>query len=464
MRIVKAEAIGHFDRDTKQKRHAIYTLDFQPGGNRLATGGHDSTVKLWNTDSLLHAGGGADGPGDEDKADCLLATLSNHTKSVNIVRWSTDGQYLASGSDDCYILVYRFTPGSYSNSSFGQPANKESWTRCATLQGHTMDVLDLDWSPRQLVASASIDNRVLIWDCKDLCGAERVSHLHAPLRVLALHQNYVKGCSFDPVGKYLATCGSDNLIILWDCDTWEAAETLSGPMKNTPDRTMFRRLSWSPDGQTFCASACVKSQKPVGMVIKRGSWEPAIDLVGHSQTALCCRFCPYVMVSNPPPVDALSSQSDAASAQAPKPRGRASPTCCVVLGDAVGVVSVWVAHQSKAVCVLRDIFDSKASNRAATDISFVRDGKSTIFAVCGMDGSVVIADVGDEFGTHMVRHTQQHTHTHTRIVFFSLRLSLFLSCSLAHPLPFPLRRKTGGRGSGQALQTLLRPRPQGHAV
>jgi hypothetical protein len=24
-----------------------------------------------------------------------------------VVRWSKDGQYLASGSDDCYVLVYK---------------------------------------------------------------------------------------------------------------------------------------------------------------------------------------------------------------------------------------------------------------------------------------------------------------------------------------------------------------------
>lgn len=44
---------------------------------------------------------------DKNIEDILLSTLSNHTKSVNIVRWSRDGYYLASGSDDCYILIYK---------------------------------------------------------------------------------------------------------------------------------------------------------------------------------------------------------------------------------------------------------------------------------------------------------------------------------------------------------------------
>jgi WD40 repeat protein len=47
----------------------------------------------------------------------LLASLCNHTKSVNVVRWSKDGQFLASGSDDCYILVYKLDSSGHSLSS-----------------------------------------------------------------------------------------------------------------------------------------------------------------------------------------------------------------------------------------------------------------------------------------------------------------------------------------------------------
>jgi hypothetical protein len=37
MRIIKADVVGHIDE--KGIRHAVYSLDFQPGGRRLATGG-----------------------------------------------------------------------------------------------------------------------------------------------------------------------------------------------------------------------------------------------------------------------------------------------------------------------------------------------------------------------------------------------------------------------------------------
>jgi hypothetical protein len=91
-------------------------------------------VKLWNIDSLLKS--------PLEAQDSLLATLSAHTKSVNVVRWSKDGRLLASGSDDNYILVHRHTPGAIANQTFGSSngaaKNKETWTRFAA---HTFFLL-----------------------------------------------------------------------------------------------------------------------------------------------------------------------------------------------------------------------------------------------------------------------------------------------------------------------------------
>ena len=85
----------------------------------------DSCVKLWNLDALLS--------NPDHAKDALLATLSSHSKSVNVVRWSKDGKFLASGSDDQYILIHKYTPGAFSSQTFGSAAgavkNKENWSR-----------------------------------------------------------------------------------------------------------------------------------------------------------------------------------------------------------------------------------------------------------------------------------------------------------------------------------------------
>lgn len=295
VKLIKVDSVGHFD-PKKSLRHAIYSIDFQPFGGRLATAGGDCTVKLWNTESIVSQ------QSKELVSDSLLATLSTHSKSVNVVKWSPDSRFLASGSDDCLIIVYRYTPDAISTQPFGSGTvkNKETWSRCFTLQGHTMDVLDICWSPRGILASASVDNKIMIWDFRSQMSSMGLSGTYSspmisPTHILEGHRSFVKGISFDPIGRYLASSGGDNLIILWDCDSWIQLYCLDGPLKNSPDRTIFRRISWAPDGSSLCITAATKSSKPVGMVLKRGSWICIADLVGHDELSVCCKFCPYVL-------------------------------------------------------------------------------------------------------------------------------------------------------------------------
>ena len=411
MHLIKPSAIGHLDE--RGKRHAIYSLDFQPGGPRLATGASDSAVKIWNMETFLSAASnaastmnvsssdnsehyaadanfsGSPMAADEVAGLALLATLRNHTKSVNIVRWNNDGSFLASGSDDCYVLIYKLLSGPAPAAKFGssEASSVEHWSRCAILHGHSMDVLDIDWSPHGLLVSGSIDNTICVWDMRAV-GTPGASVMHNPIQVLRGHESYVKGVAFDPMGKYMVSCGSDNLLCVWDADSWELVVRLDGPMKGSTERacSLFRRISWSPDGQSFSASACTKSGRPVGMIIKRGSWEAGIDLVGHQQPSLSTRFAPYLVA----PVSTMSSEESNGSPTS------AVPLCMVAMGDALGVVSLWTSSSNKAVLVLKDAFEGK--NKAATDIAWARWGGRDAFAVSSMDGTVVVVDVRGQFG------------------------------------------------------------------
>lgn len=270
----------------------------------------DASIKIWNMSALADAAA---------SKEALLATLSTHSKPVNIVRWSRDGRVLASGSDDNYVLIHKYSPGGYAHTTFGSNStnvkNKENWVRCCTLQGHTMDVLDLDWAPNGLLASGSVDNLIMIWNVGYALLNNKA--IISPYRILSGHYSFVKGVSFDPIGQYLVSCGADNLVLVWNCepiegvkkgskksaDDWSVVKELSAPMKNCSDKGMYRRIHWSADGQTVCVSSCVKSGKPVGMVLKRDTWETAADLVGHAATTASCRYCPYVLhiLQTPPP-------------------------------------------------------------------------------------------------------------------------------------------------------------------
>ena len=71
--------------------------------------------------------------------------------------------------------------------------------------------------------------------------------------------------------------------------------------------THTRRVSWAPDGNSLCITGGTKSSKPVGMILLRGSWVCAADLVGHEAPSVCCRFCPYVLAPYVPGAGSSSS-------------------------------------------------------------------------------------------------------------------------------------------------------------
>jgi WD40 repeat protein len=79
-----------------------------------------------------------------------LTTLEGHTKAVNGVAFSPDGQLLATASGDGTVRLWDVATGK----PHGEP-----------LYGHVAAVYDVAFSPdAQLLASASKDAKVRLWD------------------------------------------------------------------------------------------------------------------------------------------------------------------------------------------------------------------------------------------------------------------------------------------------------------
>ena len=94
--------------------------------------------KIWSMYPVLSA---AAESSNEPK---LLSTLNGHVAAVNVVRWSPNGVYLASGSDDKVIYIWvKVLNGSASNSFMSggkkqQEKNIEHWNRVITFASHIM--------------------------------------------------------------------------------------------------------------------------------------------------------------------------------------------------------------------------------------------------------------------------------------------------------------------------------------
>ena len=103
MLIVKPEWVTH--------GNGIYSIDIS--ATRVVTGGGDMKVRVWSLQPML-----AD---DEvgSSSNQLLSTLSDHFGVVHVVRFSPDGKYIASGSDDRLCIVYRLDPNGVAKQTFG---------------------------------------------------------------------------------------------------------------------------------------------------------------------------------------------------------------------------------------------------------------------------------------------------------------------------------------------------------
>ena len=101
MKLVKPVWVSHSGKH-------IYSIHIHPDGTRFATCGHDEKIKVWSTKALKDIS-----KEKNQKTNKLLCTISNHTGSVNCVRFSDDGKLLASGGDDKVVMVYEWRKYSY---------------------------------------------------------------------------------------------------------------------------------------------------------------------------------------------------------------------------------------------------------------------------------------------------------------------------------------------------------------
>ena len=158
---------------------AAFTLQ----GTRVATGGADNTVRIW----------------DAETGESVGEPLQGHEDWVRSVAFSPDGTRIVSGGDDNTVRIWDAETGE----SVGD-----------RLQGHEDWVFSAAYSPDGTRIVSGGDNTVRVWD------AETGEALGEPLRG---HESRVVGVKFSPDGRSIVSHSTDGIVFIWN---GEGAEPL----------------------------------------------------------------------------------------------------------------------------------------------------------------------------------------------------------------------------------------------
>lgn len=302
-------------------RDPVLAIDIQPnppdGVYRLATAGTDTHIVIWQLRILDNGGVSVE----------ALSDLTRHNRAVNAVRFSPDGEVLASADDEAAVILWKKQQESSSDifADDSEKENKEHWTVLKMLRGHLEDVYDLSWSKcSQFLISGSVDNSAILWDV----GKGK------NIALLNDHKGFVQGVTWDPQGQYVATLCSDRNCRIYNTGTkklmykiYKASLPVADAEDNVTERatrlfhddtlkSFCRRLSFSPDGEILLAPSGVLEEESgkitnVTYVFSRHCLsKPVMYLPTKDKYTMAVRFSPILYELKPLPLEEGKEQKE----------------------------------------------------------------------------------------------------------------------------------------------------------
>jgi WD40 repeat protein len=252
------------NQDQNGHTHLIRSIAFSPNTDKprfLISGGDGRTVKLWDWNK------------DQKKWNCQdnLRGYANRVWSVVVFSSKDNEPIFACGCEDNKIYIWNY--------------NERTHIPIHTLSEHT----DWVWSVAfnydgTLLASGSEDKTIGLWQLnqqewhliKPL--ADDTSHETHPLNIT--HTKRVRCVAFHPKKNILASAGNDNKVILWDCKNLNDSNDVEvkDHKKLTSHIDRVLSLAFSPDGRYLASSSRDKTIRLIEILDNNQELKPANEI------------------------------------------------------------------------------------------------------------------------------------------------------------------------------------------
>uniref|UniRef100_A0A1J3CIA0 WD repeat and HMG-box DNA-binding protein 1 n=1 Tax=Noccaea caerulescens TaxID=107243 RepID=A0A1J3CIA0_NOCCA len=185
--------------------------------------------------------------------------LRHHQDGVTALALSHDSSFLASGSIDHCVKLYKFPSGEFQTN----------------ITRFTLPIRVLAFNGSgSLLAAAGDDEGIKLINTID----------GSIVRVLKGHKGPVTGLDFDPNGELLASLDSTGTVLCWELQNGIVSYTLKGVAPDTCfSNSIVNILRWSPDGRTLA----VPGRRNDVVMYDRFTGEKLFALRGDHLEAVC---------------------------------------------------------------------------------------------------------------------------------------------------------------------------------